>query len=105
MAETAKRISSGLEGEFKNAIVTEVGAWDVEGKSYPYLGLFNGRENVQLPIDKDCTPPADLVFGDKVNVWVRVTQGAKVVGDRAIGKTGLRCINVERAAGQAAKAA
>lgn len=87
-----------LEGVFKNAIVTEVGAWDIDGKSYPYLGLFNGRENVQLPIEKDCTPPADLSFGDKVDVWCRVSQGQKVVGDRSIGKLGLRAVNIERSA-------
>jgi hypothetical protein len=90
-----------LEGHFRNAVVVEVGAWDIDGRSYPFVGLFNGRENVQLPIEKDCTPPADLAFGDLVDVWCRVSQGQKVVGDRSIGKLGLRAVSIERVAGEA----
>jgi hypothetical protein len=86
---------NALEGHFRNAIVTEIGSWDIDGKSYPFLGLFNGRENVQLPIEKDCTPPADLGFGDLVDVWCLVSQGQKVVGDRSVGKLGLRCRDVK----------
>jgi hypothetical protein len=95
--------TQAMQGEFRNCIVTEVGTWDIDGKSYPFLGLFNGRENVQLPIEKDCTVPDGLEFGDKVNVWCRVAQGQKVVGDRSVGKLALRAVNVERASAAAAR--
>jgi hypothetical protein len=101
--------STAPQGRFLNCIVTEVSMWEIEatdakGKKtgakarYPYIGLFNGRENVQMPIDKDCTPPADLQFGDRVDIWAIINQGQKVVGDRAVAKLGLRAIDIQRAA-------
>jgi hypothetical protein len=86
------------EGHFRNCIVTEISAWDIDGKSYPYIGIFNGRENLQLPLEKDCIPPAGLEFGSKVDFWAVVSQGQKVVGDRAVGKVGLRIKNIELSA-------
>jgi hypothetical protein len=89
-----------LQGQIKNAVVTEVAAWefkDDRGKdvSQPYIGLFNGRENLLVSIDKDCTPPADLAFGDLVNVWFAINQASKVSGDRSFGVLKLKLVNVE----------
>jgi hypothetical protein len=100
--------SSSPQGRFLNCIVTEVSLWaievtDAKGKKtgavskYPFIGIFNGRENVQMPIGKDCVPPADLQFGDRVDIWCEISQAQKVVGDRAVGKLGLRAIDIQRA--------
>lgn len=89
------------EGQFRNCIVVEVGAWDIDGRSFPYIGIFNGRENVQIPLEKVggeyIDLPDGLAFGSRVDIWCRISQGQKVVGERAIGKLQLRAVNVQHA--------
>jgi hypothetical protein len=94
----------------RNWIVTEVGAWEMKdnsGKdvSYPYIGIFNGDRNLKLSVDKSCVLPADLSFGDRVDVWIRLDQASKAAGDRAFDVVKLKAVNVERVAAALKRAA
>jgi hypothetical protein len=82
----------------RNWIVTELGEWKIEKDTYPFIGIFNGDRNLKLSIDKDSTPPGDLKFGDRVDVWVRLDQTSKAAGDRAFDVVKLKAVNIERAA-------
>jgi hypothetical protein len=88
---------SVLEAQVTNAVFLEAGVWEIDGTKIPNITIYNGRENLQLAVDKDCTPPADLKFGDKVDLWFTIGQASKVAGDRSFGVIKLRVLDVVRA--------
>lgn len=93
-----------LEAQLRNAIVCELGEYDFtgpQGERYPFLTLYNGRENLQMSIAKDANVPESLNFGDRVDVWFRIDQADKIVRgedrDRAFGQLKLKVIDVKMA--------
>jgi hypothetical protein len=94
-----------LEAQLKNAVFCREGAFEIDGNSYPYIVLYDDERNVRLSLDKACTPPAGLKFGEKVDVWFQISQDSKSTAGRPVDVMKLRALDVVRAGEKSLKVA
>lgn len=94
-----------MQALIRNAVaLSNVGEYDFtgsQGEKYRYVDLYDGErgEIVRLSLSADCTPPANVEFGTKVDLWCEILSNEKIVRgedrDRSMKSLKLRAVSIE----------